>query len=193
MPMTSGFLFRSLERGAADTRAPDTVYDAVIVLGGAVDGAPRVAGPGSYNENVDRLIVAFEVLKSGQAKRAILSGRYEAKIMKAQLMAWGIDEDRLLLEERSMNTNENAKESALIVEEHGLEKLLLITSAYHMLRAEECFRKRGLHVATLPVDYRVVAARNFMPRAAFLRTTEDGLRELSGRLVYRALGYAAPR
>ena len=193
MPVTSGMLFRSLERGAADTRSPNVVYDAVILLGGAVDGAPRVAGAaGSYNENIDRLIVTFHVLQSGQAKNAILSGRDEATIMKAQLMAWGIAEDRLILEERSMNTNGNAIESVRLAKEHGLESLLLVTSAYHMLRAEECFRARGVKVATLPVDYRVIAARNIMPRAAFLKSTEDALREYSGRVVYRVIGYAQP-
>ncbi len=193
MPMTSGMLFRSLERGAADTRSPNVVYDAVIVLGGAVDGAPRVAGAaGSYNENVDRLIVAFHVLKSGQAKYAILSGHHEATVMKAQLVAWGIAEERLILEDDSLNTNENAIESVRLAKEHGLESLLLITSAYHMLRAEECFRTRGVEVATLPVDYRVVAARNLMPRAAFLKSTEDALREYGGRVVYRVLRYAKP-
>lgn len=193
MPLTSGMLFRTLERGSADTRSPNVVYDTVIVLGGAVDGSPRVAGaPGAYNENVDRLIVAFEVLKSGQAKTAILSGRYEAVVMRDQLVSWGISADRLILEERSMNTNENAIESVKLAKEHGLESLLLITSAYHMLRAEECFRARGVSVATLPVDYRVLAARNIMPRAQFLKSTEDALREYSGRVVYRIVGYAKP-
>jgi hypothetical protein len=61
-----------------------------------------------------------------------------------------------------------------------------------MLRAEECFRAVGLQVDTLPVDYRTARTRSVFPRAKHLADTEAALRELGGRVVYRALGYAEP-
>lgn len=192
-PQTSAFAFRTLERSAEDTRSPGRTYDAVIVLGGAMDGSPHLEGVGSYNDNVERILVTFELLRSGQARRAILAGgRDEAFIMRDQLVAWGIAEDRLLLETESLNTRENAVFSARIAREAGTETHLLVTSAYHMLRAEECFRAVGLQVDTLPVDYRTARTRSVFPRAKHLADTEAALRELGGRVVYRALGYAEP-
>jgi uncharacterized SAM-binding protein YcdF (DUF218 family) len=193
-PQTSTLAYRALERSAEDTRRPGATYDAVIVLGGAMDGSPHLVGVGSYNSNIDRIVVAFEILKSGQAKRAILAGgKKEAFVMRDQLLAWGIAEDRLLLESESVNTRENAVFSERIAREAGTKTHLLVTSAYHMLRAEECFRAAGLEVDTLPVDYRTARPRSVFPRAVHLGETEAALREGWGRVVYRLLGYAKPR
>jgi uncharacterized SAM-binding protein YcdF (DUF218 family) len=192
-PWTSRFCYRSLERSAQDTRRPGVTYDAVIVLGGAMEGSPYLVGVGSYNSNIDRLIVTHELLRSGQASLAILAGgRDEAFVMRDQLLAWGIAEDRLLLETESLNTRQNAVFAARIAREAGTKTHLLVTSAYHMLRAEECFRAVGLDVDTLPVDYRTTKSRSVFPRAVHLGETEGALREMWGRVVYRTVGYAVP-
>jgi hypothetical protein len=63
-----------------------------------------------------------------------------------------------------------------------------------MPRAVGCFRAVGLSPDTLPVDHRAVngagSALGWIPRALVLSRSTDVLRELAGRVVYRALGYA---
>jgi uncharacterized SAM-binding protein YcdF (DUF218 family) len=191
-PSVSNGLWRIAERSAQDERTPGKTYDVVIVLGGAVDSAPQAAGRGSYNANIERLTVAYEVLKSGQAKQAILTGSDESEVMKAQLMDWGIAEDRLIVEDLSLNTRQNAVYSVKIVRDRGFQSPLLITSAYHMLRSRECFRAEGLEVDTLPTDFRRRRVRNILPRAEYLYDTETVIHELGGRVIYRVMGYAQP-
>ncbi len=198
-------MYAGLEASAKDTRRDGQVYDAVIVLGGAVDARPGVRGAAQYNDNVERVLAGFEVMRRGEARYAIMSGGaldadgqvVEGRIMKEQLVRWGIPEERVLTEERSVNTHENAAFVRPIVEERGFRRLLLVTSAYHMLRAEECFHAEGVEVDTLPVDFRSSGGGSypgrFLPRAEYLANSTRALRELSGRVIYRARGYAEPR
>ncbi len=103
----------------------------------------------------------------------------------------GAPGDRIVLERESRNTRENATESARIVRERGWKSLVLVTSAMHMPRAAATFRKAGLEVDLLPVDRRYGSKDgSWLPRAESLERSSWALRELAGRLVYRAAGYA---
>jgi uncharacterized SAM-binding protein YcdF (DUF218 family) len=97
----------------------------------------------------------------------------------------------VVLERESRNTRENAERSARIVRERGWRTLLLVTSAMHAPRAEAAFRGAGLAVDVLPVDRRSGdRPGSFLPRATALDRSTEALRELAGRLVYRAVGYS---
>ena len=195
-------LQHAVERGAPRTVRDGVTYDAVIVLSGFVsdEAMRRYPGP-SYGEGVDRMLAAFELLRTDRARAAILTGGgpgdttwSEAAVMRRQLTAWGVDPARLYEEPRARNTRENAVESARIANAQGFRSLLLVTSAAHMERSLASFRAVGLAVDAYPVDYRVggwVSARwSLLPRAGNLEASEGALREFFGRLVYRARGYA---
>ena len=94
-------------------------------------------------------------------------------------------------EPQSRNTRENATESAKIVAARGWKKLLLVTSAAHRPRAQGCFRAVGLDPDTLPVDHRHSKGPlgGFAPRAVHLNASTDAIRELTGRVIYRVMGY----
>lgn len=198
-PVANG-LARFVEKSARDMPRPTTpVYDAVIVLGGLVNGrAEMSAGQASYNDNVERLLAAFEMLRGGRARFAILSGGpidpprdalIEGEVLKAQLIAWGIAPERLLVEGRSKNTRENAVETARLVHEKNFSSLVLVTSAFHMPRALDCFSAAGLSPEPWPVDFRAFDSERYpphwLPRAEYLVQSTDALRELFGRAVYR--------
>ena len=96
-----------------------------------------------------------------------------------------------MLERESRNTRENAERSLRIVRERGWKSLVLVTSAMHMPRAAATFRKAGLDVDLLPVDHRYAPWNgSWLPRTEALERSSDALRELAGRLVYRAAGYS---
>jgi uncharacterized SAM-binding protein YcdF (DUF218 family) len=197
----SNGLARHLEENAPRTIRDGVTYDAVIVLGGFIDGGATVTyGERAYNENIERLLTAYDFLRTGRAKNAILSGGpiggglIESRVMADQLVAWGIARERLVLDETSRNTRENAVNSQRLAHEKNFASLLLITSAYHMERALGCFHAVDLAVDTLPVDYRAFNPSridtNIFPRAGYLYESTSALREMAGRLIYRVLGYS---
>lgn len=203
----SNALWGRLETPLRKSMRTDVTYDAVILLGGIYeDRATETFGQTSYNENIERLLVTFDLLRTGKAKRAILSGGpsdaaglgvAEANVLAKQLEDWGIARDRLIIEDHSRNTRENAVQTARMAREHGWQTLLMVTSAFHMPRAIECFNAVGLEVDTLPVDYRSFDGSRYssglLPRAGSLNQSTAAIREMVGRIVYRVQGYGSAK
>jgi uncharacterized SAM-binding protein YcdF (DUF218 family) len=196
-------LWRTLETSATRTFRPEVTYDAVILLGGLVeDRAQATSGQRSFNDNNERLLETYDLLRKGTARFAIISGGpadstrtevVEGRAIADQLVAWGIDKDRVIAEDRARNTYENAVYSDAIVQARRFHSLLLVTSAFHMTRAIGCFHAVGLEVDTLPVDFRSYASPyrgELVPRAKYLQESSEAIREWFGRLIYRARGYA---
>jgi uncharacterized SAM-binding protein YcdF (DUF218 family) len=197
----SNALFRGLEDETSTVRAGVT-YDAVILMGGVVAVyADQPEGRRSYNENSERLLATFDVLRTGQARVAVISGgspdqkRPEAKeapTQRDQLVDWGIAPERIIVEATAQNTRENAVEVKKLAAANGWKDILMVTSAFHMGRARGCFRAVDLPVDTMVVDRRTHAGvgLTLFPRATALDQSTDALHEWFGRLVYRVQGYA---
>ncbi len=199
----SNTLMWKLEHASASTYREDVTYDAVVLLGGMVDEEVTAeSGQPAYNDNIERVMMTHRLLRDGKAKVAIVSGAAldpklassgEAVVLIRQLEEWGIAKDRLIVEDRARNTHENAVYAREIAKARGYERVLIVTSAYHMLRAAECFAGVGMPVDTLAVDYRASKhagdVSGLIPRAHMLNTTTSTLREIFGRLIYRVQGY----
>ena len=74
-------------------------------------------------------------------------------------------------------------------------RILLVTSAFHMRRAQRLFERQGLNVVPFPVDFQARGQwagplwrdpTQWLPTAGALDGSSRALRELLGRLVYRA-------
>ena len=199
----SNSLAWSLEHASKPTYRDDVIYDAVVLLGGVVDEeATARSGQPAYNDNVERLVMTHKLLRDGKARVAILSSSAldprlphlgEPAVLARQLEDWGIAKERIVIEDRARNTRENAVYSQEIARARGYERVLIVTSAFHMVRAAECFAAVGMPVDTLAVDYRAHehAGRlaDWIPRASSLFITTSMVREMAGRLVYRVQGY----
>jgi uncharacterized SAM-binding protein YcdF (DUF218 family) len=199
----SNALVRSLEEPRVSSWSEGTQYDAVVLLGGFLDArASANAGEPAWQEGVERLLVTYDLLRTDHAKKVIVSTGdvdsvgvtwTEANAVAKQLKSWGIDEARIIVEDKSRNTRENALFSADIVRAQGLSKLVLVTSAFHMKRALGCFEAVGLHPDTRPTDFRAYASGqhlSWLPRATFLAVSTSAIREHVGRIVYRLRGYS---
>ena len=113
------------EEGAHDTSRNGMVYDAVIVLGGAMDPEGSEAkGRLELNAAADRYVAAFELLRIGRARTALLSAGSlsprqeaprEAELAARMLERWGVEPERLVVEAVSRNTRENAVESLSLI------------------------------------------------------------------------------
>lgn len=203
-PPLANAIFWRLEHATTPTFRADVTYDAVVLLGGVVDEeVSAVSGQPSYNDNVERVIMTHRLLRDGKARVAIVSGatenpKYaaygESAMLARQLEEWGIAKDRIVIEDRARNTRENALYAQEIARARGFERVLIVTSAFHMVRSAECFAAVGMKVDTLAVDYRGheragKRLADWLPRTSALAMTSSATREIFGRLVYRAQGY----
>jgi len=200
----SNAMMWSMEHDAPTTYRPDVTYDVVVLLGGVGDERVTAeSGQPAYNDNVERLTMTERLLREGKAKFVIVSGAAmepsltefgEARVLAEQLRAWGVDGDRIVLEERARNTRENAVYSAEIIRARGWKSILVVTSAFHMKRSLECFEAVDLQVDTYQVDYRATRrARTWLPRAKFFADSTAVIHEWFGRVIYRTQGYARAR
>jgi uncharacterized SAM-binding protein YcdF (DUF218 family) len=80
-------------------------------------------------------------------------GGMEAQLGKKLLTRLGVEPERIIIEDRSQNTAENAKLSKIIAAPESSEKWLLVTTAFHMPRAMGAFRAVGFPVQADPVDF----------------------------------------
>ena len=130
------------------------------------------------------------VLTGGDAAILPRPGEQEAELMRVLLVELGVAPERLLVEDRSRNTYENALFSHALVKPKPGETWLLVTSAAHMPRAVGCFRHVGWEVLPYPVDFRTEDS----PRPEFLLSRHLGLldfaaKEWVGLAAYRLLGH----
>ncbi len=205
-PVSNRLQYR-LEHMTASTYRPDVTYDAVILLGGIGDERVTVeTGQPAYNDNVERLVATHRLLADGRARFAIVSGapefpelaeHSEARVLARQIIAWGVEPSRVILEDQARNTHENAVYSQRIANERGFENVLIVTSAFHMRRAAECFEAVGMKVDRLAVDFRAhrsdgPGSTSWLPRAGYLAESSRTLREMAGLWIYRFQGYAKP-
>ncbi len=176
--------------------------DGIVVLGGTVDPELALARPASeLDEAAERITVIAElarkypsarILYSGGNGRLLPRGGSEAHIAGALFETFGVPPKRLILEEESRTTAENAAFSARLAMPKPGERWLLVTSAYHMPRSVGAFRKAGFAVDAYPVDYRTAGAADlwtpFDSVASGLRRADTAAREWVGLLVYWLTG-----
>ncbi len=99
----------------------------------------------------------------------------------------GIPSQKIFVTKNVQNT---ADEAAAVKELIGISKrIILVTSAFHMYRAEILFEKQGFDVVPYKLDYKTagesaITFMNFLPSAGNLEMTETGITEIIGRLFY---------
>lgn len=189
------------ERFARPAEMPARV-DGLVVLGGGFEGAINlVRGGYDLNSGGDRFVEAAilarrfpdaRVLVSGGTGTLVLDGEGDADTAPRLLTALGVDRTRLILENRSRNTYENAQFSREMADPKPGETWLLVTSAFHMPRSVGLFRKAGFDVVPWPVDYRTSGEEGiglFRDNPAdSLQTATMAIREWIGLAAYRASG-----
>ncbi len=173
----------------ADRIAPN----GVIVLGGAV-GSIRIGDrfEATLGDAVERVTYAAFLARKYPGTAVLVSGgqafengfgRSEADGMSELLVQLGVPPGRLLKEAQSRTTAENA---ALVAQQTGSGRWLLVTSAFHMPRAIATFRKSGVDVIAAPTDWRVGDESEplLFSASANLQKVDLAVREYFGLLAY---------
>jgi uncharacterized SAM-binding protein YcdF (DUF218 family) len=190
-----------------EDRFPDPVADlpaptGIIVLGGAInDDISQARGRTTFDEGAERLTEAAALARRYPSARIVYTGgsgsllarpSTEAEDARRLLVAMGVDPQRITLETRSRNTDENARFTAALVHPESGQTWLILTSAYHMPRAMGLFRKAGFAAIAYPVDYRTVGGRaDWRPEANLPRGMEIfdlAVHEWIGLVAYRLSG-----
>ena len=95
-------------------------------------------------------------------------------------------------EERSRNTAANARLSAEILREAGIDRVVLVTQAYHMPRAVDSFERAGLTVLPAPHGFAGEALEwswlSLLPSGTSVEQAYRASHELLGRFWYRLRG-----
>lgn len=97
------------------------------------------------------------------------------------------------VETRSRNTLQNARYSALLLRQYGIQRIYLVTQAWHMPRALRAFRSTGLQVVAAPTGFvrRPSAGAHWLawlPSAHALADNARVFHEYLGMLWYRLGG-----
>lgn len=175
--------------------------DGVIVLGGAVDPSASAAwGRPTVNHAADRMTEFAWLARKYPEARLVFTGgsgslsrpdMTEAPIARAVFERMGAPVDRILFEDKSRNTFENAVFTRELVRPQPGETWVLITSAYHMPRSVGIFRKLGWTVLPDPVGYYTgedSTTRIGPNLAGDLSLIDEAVHEWLGLLTYRLLG-----
>ncbi len=118
-------------------------------------------------------------------------GEAYSAAMRRLLEGEGVPGPMIWTEEKSRSTHENAVYGAEILQRRGIRKVVLVTEAYHMLRAERCFRKQGIEVIPAPCNFRRLYLRlgYFLPGWKAIDENELTLHESGGLVLYWLRGW----
>ncbi|MBE0687344.1 MAG: YdcF family protein, partial [Anaerolineaceae bacterium] len=185
----------------------------VVLLGG---GTESLQYPRQMTETYgagDRVLYSARLYQSGVAGRILLSGgniewsgsrtTTPAQDMAELLLMMGVPENILILQDQSRNTAEDALFSAEILRKRGVNEIILVTSASHMMRSVGLFEKQGFTVIPAPVDYSITYDQwnslwkptiqellvGLVPNADNLSDVTYVLKEYIGLVVYRVRGW----
>lgn len=176
--------------------------DGIVLLGGATNPQPsRAAGAGASTGSIRRVLAAVALAhRYPDAKLVLLGGQTtllpvgytESRALVGFIAGQGIDRTRVIVEQRSRTTYENAVLGKQLVEPKAGQVWVLVTSAYHMPRAVASFRAVGWPVIPYPVDYRVDRGRWLRPHFSLvdgLNETTIAAKEWLGLAFYRLIGW----
>ena len=179
-------------------------YQWCIILGG---GMMRAGDGYRTGETADRFIQPLLLYKKGIVKKLLITGgnvnikglkideTQESKKVKEVLIAMGVNEKDICLEQQARNTHENAVYSKQILKTYLAEKMVLVTSAMHMPRAKACYIKEGFLIDEFSADIKKKDTPSgildqIIPQERNLSKFAELIREMTGFVIYKLMGFA---
>ncbi len=196
----SGWLMQPLESYYVMQTVKAGSVNAIVMLAGAEQLSPALrTGRPEYSEAGERVMAAAVLHKQFPAARLVLvggiqlpGGRLDISYARQTLIALGVPSTTIEMLPGTHTTFENAR---AVARRFGpRERLLLVTSAYHMPRAMLCFERFGLMPIAYPVDSRVpgdrAIAQLYSPKLiSNFKRFDDALHEWIGLVAYKWLGH----
>ncbi len=182
-----------------------TPSDGIVVLSG---GRHLPLGNTKIIEwhDPDRFLAGINLYKANKSNRLIFTGGInpfnadippEGDIYINEAISMGIPKKDLFSTYPVKNTLQEAKAINKLLNDEipsGKKKIILITSAFHMKRAKKVFEREGLIILPYPVDFQsnksffslLSSPLEWIPSSSHLNKSSNAIREIIGRIVYRA-------
>tara|TARA_B100000035_G_C20930906_1_gene522983 strand:- start:153 stop:797 length:645 start_codon:yes stop_codon:yes gene_type:complete len=180
LPIVSKKLVAYLESNYEQINLSDIdTADAIVVL----SGSPK------------RIFSGIELFKKNKASSLILTrgklpwsvGISEGEYHRDHAIMSGIPKNNIILTNNVQNTDQEAKAVRKLLPSDN-PKIILVTSAFHMPRAQIVFEAAGIKIIPFPVDYKTRSSKltfiSFIPSANSLSGTSLFFREMIGRAYY---------
>lgn len=192
---------------------PDgSTADVIVVLGGGTEPDVNPRKMIEVNSAGDRVLYAVKLYQSGVAPVLLLSGGdidflYDSPSTPADDMAalmdmLGIPREQMLIQNTSLNTEQDAEFSCTLIKENGFQSVILVTSAFHMPRSVALFEARGCQVTPAPVDFSVTTDSwdalshptveefivNLLPSYTHISSVTKTMKEYLGMIYYHLTG-----
>lgn len=190
---------------------PMPAADAIVVLGGSTYAQSPPRPWVEVSEAGDRVLYGVKLYQDGIAPLLVFSGGRiawkdggppEAEDMAKIALVMGVPDRNILRENDSLNTYQNAVNTAKILQQRQIIDILLVTSAVHMPRAKAIFDKQGFKVTAAPTDYWVSQQSlaemqgvsfgtllNVFPDSEALDFFTRAIKEYIGLTIYRLRGW----
>ena len=196
-PFISGKLITFLEKEyVLKPVSNSNTADAIVVLSGMVRTIEGVDGlVYEWGEASDRIFAGIELIKEQKAPVLILTGgklpwsvgKPEGEYLRETAIKSGVSSKVIRITKNVQNTDQEAKAVAKILNETA-PNVILVTSAFHMYRAQKVFEAAGLSVSPFAVDFLSGTGKptimDFIPSAQAFSQTSFFIREIIGRLYY---------
>ena len=197
MPIISGKLIAYLESDyeLIKTSKVETA-DAIVVLSGMVMTIKTKDGLDyEWGGAVDRFLAGIDLFNLDKAPTLIFTGGKlpwsiglpEGEFLREEAIKLGIPKKDILLTENVENTDQEAKAVKKLLSLDN-PKIILVTSAFHMPRAQLVFKAAGINVISFPVDFKIGAKKltfmSFIPSASSFASTSYFVKEMIGRTYY---------
>ena len=176
--------------------------DLIVLLSGGMGANTNISQYAEMYMGADRVWQAARLYHAGKAPRIVLTGLESKESTVPLLKDLGVPEEAILVDNYSLNTEENAKYTVELLRIANMltgdikPKVLLVTSAFHMKRSMLLFQKYApeLEIIPAPSDFEVLADADvavsfsaFLPNAGSLSRTSIHFRELIGYWGYKLL------
>ncbi len=205
LPFGNLLLFPLEQRFPKDEQPLPPSPAGILVLGGGIDAEmSHIRQAMELNASGDRVLAMLHlgqlypeapIIYSGGPGDWRAQGRGDAEALAYAPLVTNSIAQRLLIEQRSGNTHENAVEAKRLIPgdlSATNAPWILVTSAWHMPRAVGAFRSEGWVVHPYPVDFR--SGGQF--KTSFLRWFRNlddlklAIKEWAGLVIYHRLGWS---
>jgi uncharacterized SAM-binding protein YcdF (DUF218 family) len=167
----SNFLLHKIEDFIKPSKYPVQQLTGIIVLGGSFEQEleSKERNEVLLNNAAERLTKATDIYKknpkiliifSGYSNKINPIGWSESEMAEKFFLEQGVKSENLIFENKSRNTFENVQYSKDIIRNHK-GSWGLITSAFHMPRSYFLFKKEGLVLEPISVDYKTGTSPTF--------------------------------
>jgi len=170
--------------------------DAVVVLSGMLTTHLQDQMPHWEWGDADRFWAGVALMRADRAPTLVFTGgrlpwsattETEGQVLRGFAERTGVAADRVMVSAEAANTAQEAGAVRRALPQ--AKRVLLVTSAFHMPRAQRLFEAQGFEVEAWPVDYRqkhdAFTPMDLLPQAEDLKRTSMMWRELLGRWYYR--------